>query len=390
MFLLLSLIAGALVEVVAAAFGVRATVLENWIFDLIKKPQGDIGRNSVLSNVPKVFYRHPQIDNLVKGLAKGRPSYIPSDVFSRALIDSIISASHAWQQRQPAPQQAAQQQQAGQQQQPVQAQQQAGQQQPQEPPRTFDVRNVSLAANAPLLLKDLRDALKRLPPGDPMLSLMAPFLFDANGNIGTLRKSVEDWFNNAMQRLSGWYKRWAYWYLCVFGTIITVVLAIDTIEVTKYLTTNKSAREMLVQNASQFLQANPAAPSTGGDAAAKLPIQCPPRGTDHSTPPSGPDLTKCYQYLQNTLANQGYPIGWGQLVQRWCDATKGGSWWEGIKFIVQTAFGWLFTILAITMGSNFWFDSLRNLLNLRAVGGRPQQTNGKKNGQPAQGQPAQA
>ena len=55
-------------------------------------------------------------------------------------------------------------------------------------------------------------------------------MIDAAGNdVDKLKKSLEDWFNSAMDRVSGWYKRWSQVVILFLGLGITVALNADSI-----------------------------------------------------------------------------------------------------------------------------------------------------------------
>jgi hypothetical protein len=281
----------------------------------------------------------------------------------------------------------------------------------------------------------LRNKLGQLPADDPIRGLLEQMVVDAGRDAEKLKSSIENWFNGAMERLSGWYKKWAYLWLLHIGAVITVALAVDTIEVAKYLATNQPAREMLVANATSFLKANqseqgatssitcpsddgtgasppsdqkknsptnqsaksgtdqatnpPTTEATKGAADQKTNVAAKGGASQQTNPPGVNNLANCYRLLQKTVSDQGYPIGWNSLLQRIDDARKSEAksdhaappcWYSSCaawRVVGQTLIGFIFTILAIAMGSNFWFDSLRNLMNLRAAGPRPQ-TNGKK------------
>src|SRR5262249_30731348 len=69
-------------------------------------------------------------------------------------------------------------------------------------------------------------------------------LIDAAGNdVEKARENIEQWFNSAMDRVSGWYKRRTQAFLLILGLLVASVLNIDSIAIIKHLSTDKSLRD---------------------------------------------------------------------------------------------------------------------------------------------------
>jgi len=62
---------------------------------------------------------------------------------------------------------------------------------------------------------------------------------------------IEAWFDDSMNRVSGWYKRQSQLILFILGFTIAMIFNVDTLEITNKLSTDKDARGKLVQIAVQ-------------------------------------------------------------------------------------------------------------------------------------------
>lgn len=62
---------------------------------------------------------------------------------------------------------------------------------------------------------------------------------------------IENWYDDSMNRVSGWYKRQTQFILFVLGFIIAVIFNVDTIQIAGKISTDKDARDKLVLMATQ-------------------------------------------------------------------------------------------------------------------------------------------
>jgi len=109
----------------------------------------------------------------------------------------------------------------------------------------------------------------------------------ATGNAAKVQASLEAWFNNAMDRVSGWYKCRVQWIILVLGLIVAIALNADTLRIARSLANDASLRKGLVATAEARASRPPA---LAGTAAA--------------------DQQQIEQDLA-TLDSLGLPIGWG-------------------------------------------------------------------------------
>ena len=211
-------------------------------------------------------------------------------------------------------------------------------------------------------LDTVRQSLQKIMSQDPMPAYMAPLMplmtsvntlvTTAEDDITSVRTSIENWYNDHMDRVSGWYKRHVAWFTIIAGAILVILLNINAITIGRALYSN----------------------SVIGSAVATAAGNRPPCTTADST---------CLGQLQTdlaTVAQAGLPIGWatvsacaaGRPACNWWQArgitsTTGNSAWQILLVVV----GFLITIVALTPGARFWFDLLGKLGTLRSTGPKP-------------------
>lgn len=200
---------------------------------------------------------------------------------------------------------------------------------------------------------EVKKGLSRLPDGLAKETLMA-LLIDGEGQLDKFQTRVETWFDDAMDRVAGFYKQWAQYFALGFGLVAAVIFNVDSIEVAKTLWRDPVARAALVAGAQQQVRAGlPATPTD--EAAAKAQLKA----------------------IGEQIEKLPLPIGWNG----WGPAESKQPGWryeEDInrflawtKYLVATLAGWLITGLAVSLGAPFWFDILKLLVNVRAAGPKP-------------------
>jgi hypothetical protein len=217
------------------------------------------------------------------------------------------------------------------------------------------------------IFTEVESRVASLPPGDVKQSLTA-FIAESKGDLETLRKSIETWFDDAMDRVSGAYKRYTQIFTALFGLAAAIVFNVDSIGLANTLWSNGPLREAAVAAAQQYAK-------------------------DHPQTDDEKARAQSQQNLKETvgLLNQ-LPVGWVATAaekQRWAAATAPSSagndgpnaltllYWRlfnpdfsGLWILL----GWLVTALATSLGAPFWFDALNNLLRLRNTGPKPKRS----------------
>jgi len=173
-------------------------------------------------------------------------------------------------------------------------------------------------AAAPAVAGKAKALIADLPDG-PMKKAMQALWVEAGSNAKAFRTEAEQWFDQAMQRLSGAYKRRTQVWLWIVGLVFALALDVDSIRIANNLWQDQTLRQVLADKA--------ASGATQVD----------------------------------VLSQVGLPLGWN-------------GWPDGFTNWVSTALGLFLTSAAVSLGAPFWFDSLSKLANLRNAGPRPTST----------------
>ena len=201
--------------------------------------------------------------------------------------------------------------------------------------------------------RSLKSLQQELPVASPLVQSLQTLVANANGNIGQFRTSLENWYDNHMDRVSGWYKRHVAKITLVIGAILVLLLNINTLTIGRTLYSS----------------------SVIGTAVSNVAAK--------TTSCQGQNQQDCLAGLQAHLsaaAQGGLPIGWATVAAcakpktscNWLDqrgilSPSGGSGWE----VVLVLIGFAITVIALTPGARFWFDLLGRLGSLRSTGPKP-------------------
>lgn len=158
----------------------------------------------------------------------------------------------------------------------------------------------------------------------------------AAGDLASVRGGVERWFDDAMNRASGLYRRRAAWIGLGIAAMVTLALNADSGLIANHLWSNASARSAVVSAASSSSGEEPTTAGAGLNELRRLPI-----------PLGWPGL------ISSGNGDPRLPTGYGGWLKRVC--------------------GWLLTTLAVSLGAPFWFDLLNK--TLRMTGIRPEPSN---------------
>lgn len=273
-YLALSVGCSAVKEVIAALFALRAKTLEKAIRNMLQNGSSDY---------TKRLFDHP----LIAGTAPPgqKPSYISSRLFAAALFDVVA------------------------------------------PPNSGQPRTT----------QSLRAGVSQIPDVK-LRTLLLNSIDTAGGDIEKSRQKVEAWFDDTMQRVSGWYKRLAQQIIFGVGLALCLLINADTVMILKELWGDQAMRSAAVAQAAKRVQAGDPADSQG---------------------------QALKQAMTDVRAFQTPPIGWSRAKGdvRAIPSELG----EG----ALKALGILLSSFAIMMGAPFWFDMLNNLINLRSSGNPP-------------------
>lgn len=150
---------------------------------------------------------------------------------------------------------------------------------------------------------------------DQLRTALQTLLQRAEGNVDVFERGVAQWFDQAMDRVSGSYKRHAQVFTFLFGLLVACLLNID-------------ATHLAMQ-----LWSQPVLQAPGGG----------------SIPQGAQDAIAQLSTL---------PIGW---------TTGAAHGWPDAPQVI----GWLLTASAALFGAPFWFDLLQRVVQLRSTGPKP-------------------
>jgi hypothetical protein len=183
------------------------------------------------------------------------------------------------------------------------------------------------APEAPLA--QVAAAVEQLP--DALRKPLAVFVRDATGDLERFRGNLERWFDDAMDRVSGFYKRKVQLALLAYAILVTAALNIDSVAFATRLWTDDLVRGAAVAAAERQQQ-----------------------------PGQDPSATR----LLEEVRGLDLPLGWS-AADPLRDPPSGLAGWL-LKLL-----GLAVTVLALTLGAPFWFDLLSRVARLRSTGPPP-------------------
>ena len=270
LYSVLSLVASVVKEWVSTLLSLRAKNLRKGIGTLI----GD--------DCAQRLYGHPLVSTLAKD--KKKPSYIGAETFASALVDLLAQDEDG---------------------NPV----------------------VAMGDDAAKLVDRVGADSALKPPLRALTNLGAETVDD-------LRRQVAGWFDEGMNRVSGWYRRQTQLIIFAIGAVVAVSANASTVHVVQDLWRDDALRYAIAQEAVAV-----ASDTVSADSAqvADAILQSFPLGWE------GED-----------------PFGLHEGVQDW----GAGTW-------IAHVLGWFFTAAAVSLGAPFWFDLLSKVAKLRGTGSRP-------------------
>jgi hypothetical protein len=137
-------------------------------------------------------------------------------------------------------------------------------------------------------LKVIKQLVSELPEdqfGNIKLSLLS-LMDEAGDDINKARANIEGWYDDAMDRVSGWYKRRTHKMLIVIGLLAAALLNIDTINITKALLYNDTLRTSVADAAAIYVKEHPT--PTPSPATSPTPTTTPTPTSTRPTPTTTP------------------------------------------------------------------------------------------------------
>lgn len=274
-YLVLSLICSALNETISSIFAWRADFLHEGIANLLDDPK--------ITGLAKDLYDHSLIQSVTRRRRRRffrkegsrYPSYLPKDMFSLALLDQVgAMGKHTG---------------------------------------------------------ELKQALEAVPNAQ-VKKVLLTYYEEAEGDARRFRAGVESWFDQGMERVSGWYRRRVQVVVWALAIVVSLVLNADSVRLASTLWSDDAVREAVVAQA-QGAASNESVDQLADDV--------------------------------GNIDELEIPLGWA------IDEGDPRDIPRDVGDVFSKLLGLMVTAVALTFGAPFWFDILRKVAGVRSAGVRP-------------------
>ena len=201
-------------------------------------------------------------------------------------------------------------------------------------------------------LGEIRNTVSQLPQQELKTALLT-LIDEANGDLDRARANIEDWYETAMDRVSGWYKRKTAYTMLAIGIGMAAAINADTITLATALARNSALRSAVVTAAEQQLATPRAADATAGQQ--QTPADAAARDTA---------AAQAVARAHGNVQALGLPIGWTVAATSIDDPRRvPGTFIDWMLKIL----GVLLTGFAVSQGAPFWFDLLNKVMVVRST-----------------------
>lgn len=344
-YLLYSLLATIIQEIIASQFAFRAKILERAVFRMLEDENKfaskfrsvwylfkKTGNGGAKNSITYEYYKHPLILFLGESDCRGKPAYINKETFSKVIVDLLRG------------------------------------------------KDVAPGDDIKLLIQKSLDSQStnwgNSRISDQTLSYLKSIWADANGDVGKFKHHLESWFEETMDRASTWYKKHIQFVLFFIGLAISIAFNVDTLKIIERLEKDPKLREQLVQQANAFQEAH-------HDLDKKLLIQQAENNkflaqknkiqvNDSLRNKELSDSLQLANYLalkskRDELLDQASTLIRNDINSVHHSLGLGWETYDSSSFLslFYSLTGWVVTALALSLGAPFWFDLLNRLMKLR-------------------------
>lgn len=198
--------------------------------------------------------------------------------------------------------------------------------------------------------EQIKEAVEKLPAGNPIGDVLKTAVISGENVVEEFSDYLSGWFNEGMERISGWYTREAKAITVAIAIVLTVVTNAGTLRIAQELWINDSLRASIAAEAVTFAETAPALQQAPDNTGATGP-------TGHSETAAGKASDNAsVPPIDAMKALRQFPIGYADGI-----GTALGQ--------ASTWIGWILTIAAISLGAPFWFDLLGKVASLKGAGG---------------------
>jgi len=190
------------------------------------------------------------------------------------------------------------------------------------------------------------------------------FVENIEAEVQKAKTAFQKQYDEIMDRASGWYKKNVQLSLLIIGLAIGLAFDADTFKIYGNLTMYPDDRQQLLELAEAFIDDE------------QYPDYAPSQDSLTNVAPSDTaglsEIIKLRKTAEGILLEQlntlPSPLGLGwekSLAEQYNEAEK--KW----LMVISKLGGWLITALAVSLGAPFWFDLLQKVIQIRSAGKRP-------------------
>lgn len=283
-FLLYSLLVTIVNEIIASLFRLRSKTLQKGIRRMLTDDGTTV--NSLVDS----FFNQPAIKFLGEDNKNKKPSYLSSNSFAKGLFEMCKGFSK----------------------------------------------------NKTSLLTSIQGGISYIKSLNPETGrYLESLLEDAMNDTDKFRELVELWFNETMDRATGWYKKQTQRITFMVGFFVALSFNVDSIQIVKHLSFDAKLSGQLADMAVKYAD-------THKDASGKTASEANTEVTHY--------FNEAKKLTDNEIAQANTLLGLG-----WDFRTEFDSFQ-----IFYSMLGLLITALAISLGAPFWFDILSKVVQLRS------------------------
>jgi hypothetical protein len=319
-YLLYSMLATILQEMIATFIGLRARILRRGIERMLDDEINSDAKSKDSKALSASFYGHPLIKYLGENKFHSKPAYLTAANFSKVFIDLLRGENV-------------------------------------QPGQSYNLLIHQALANS----KTHWGEGVNISP--QTLSYLKSIWADAEGDVRKFAVLLEQWYDDTMERASGWFKKKTRLMLFLIGLAMAVIFNVDTISIAGKLSGDPGLAKQLADNAAVYMQNHKESVSQVDSA-----------GTIADKKTSDEELNTVIKkadvlmdsanaliHENITNSNKLLGLGWGESGKHKSNTNCFTCNFNGWRSIA----GWIITALAVSLGAPFWFDLLNKLMQLR-------------------------
>jgi hypothetical protein len=254
------------------------------------------------------------------------------------------------------------------------------------PANNFILAVIQMIGSKNYIQGNLQNAIASATLPDDFKQVLQDIAAKADNKLENFEKGLARFYDDAMDRAGGWYKKRIRLILLLLGFTLSAALNLDTLKIADDALNNKQHQKETIDKivaqlpnirmdrdsltttvtikdaegkilVSQKASLDTAVDRTPGSKSAKASLE-----SFH---------TIQLMYENTSALSLGYK-GWADAQSQWT-GTHGKTWFERLGAFIKKLLGVLITAFALQLGSNYWFDMLNKAVNIRAVGKKPEE-----------------